>query len=151
MAEAPSAPTDRLTPDYDLLRESSGIIDQLPVSFIELSGEDRKGWLQGQATNDVRQLDLGASTRFCFCEPTGQIIAICSIWSLKDRFIISCAAAAVEGVLQRVESMVIMEDVVARDVSSEFDLISIQGPRATNELGALVSLPRLDAGETEYE
>src|SRR5665213_3264635 len=109
MAEAPSAPTDRLTPDYDLLRESSGIIDQLPVSFIELSGEDRKGWLQGQATNDVRQLDLGASTRFCFCEPTGQIIGVCEIWSIKDRFFLTCPLEAREGVLQRVENMVIME------------------------------------------
>ena len=79
MAEAPPAASDRLTQDYDLLRDSSAIVELPPLAVIELSGEDRKGWLQGQATNDVRQLDLGASTRFCICEPTGQIIAICEI------------------------------------------------------------------------
>ncbi len=151
MAEAPSAHHDTLTQDYDILRESCGIIQHPARAVIELSGEDRKGWLQGQATNDVRQLDLGASTRFCFCEPTGQIIAVCEIWSIKDRFILTCPLEAKEGVLQRVENMVIMEDVVARDVTNEFDLISIQGPRATNTLGTSMTLPLLDAAEAEFE
>lgn len=151
MAEAPPAESDRLTQDYDLLRDSSAIVELPPLAVIELSGEDRKGWLQGQATNDVRQLDLGASTRFCICEPTGQIIAICEIWSLKDRFILTCPRAVAEAVLQRVEAMVVMEDVSARDLTAEFELISVQGPQATRALGEHLSLPLLDAAETEFE
>ena len=151
MAEAPPAASDRLTQDYDLLRDSSAIVELPPLAVIELSGEDRKGWLQGQATNDVRQLDLGASTRFCICEPTGQIISICEIWSLKDRFILTCPRAVVDAVLQRVEAMVVMEDVAARDLTAEFELISVQGPQATRALGDHFSLPLLDAAETEFE
>ncbi|HLK14894.1 MAG TPA: glycine cleavage T C-terminal barrel domain-containing protein [Fimbriimonadaceae bacterium] len=151
MAEAPPAASDRLTQDYDLLRDSSAIVELPPLAIIELAGEDRKGWLQGQATNDVRQLDLGASTRFCFCEPTGQILAICEIWSLKDRFIVTCPRARAEAVLQRVETMVVMEDVVARDLTGEFALISVQGPQATRALAEHLILPLLDAAETEFE
>lgn len=151
MAEAPPAALDRLTQEYDLIREACAIVELPPLAVIELAGEDRKGWLQGQATNDVRQLDLGASTRFCFCEPTGQIVAACDIWSLKDRFILTCPAATAEAVLHRVESMVVMEDVVARDVTREFELISVQGPQATRAVGDLLTLPLLDAAEGEFE
>ena len=151
MAEAPPAAPDRLTQDYDLLRDSSAIVERPPLAVIELSGEDRKGWLQGQATNDVRQLDLGASTRFCICEPTGQIIGICEIWSLKDRFILTCQLAVREAILERIETMVVMEDVQARDLTADFEFISVQGPQATRALGELLTLPLLDAGETEFE
>ncbi|MHB8637270.1 MAG: CAF17-like 4Fe-4S cluster assembly/insertion protein YgfZ [Fimbriimonadaceae bacterium] len=151
MAEAPPAASDRLTQGYDLIRYASAIVELPPFAVIELSGEDRKGWLQGQATNDVRQLDLGASTRFCICEPTGQIIAICEIWSLKDRFILTCPLATREAVLRRVESMVVMEDVAARDLTADFEMISVQGPQATAALGEHLSLPLLDAAETEFD
>ena len=151
MAEAPTAATDRLTLDFDLLREEAGIITQPALAVIELRGEDRKGWLQGQATNDVRQLDLGASTSFCFCEPTGQILAICDAWSLKDRFILTCDLSARDAVLRRVEMMVVMEDVVARDLTDRVRLISVQGPKSKAVLNNMVALPTLDAADTQFE
>lgn len=151
MAEAPPAASDRLTGDYDLLRDSCALVSLRPTAILELSGEDRKGWLQGQATNDVRQLDLGASTRFCLCEPTGQIVAICEIWSIRDRFIMTVPAAAVESVVRRIEAMIVMEDVVLRDLTQEYELISIQGPQATRMVGELMALPLLDAAETEFD
>jgi folate-binding protein YgfZ len=147
MAKAPQAASDRFTEEYDLLREEAAIVAQPPLAIIELTGEDRKGWLQGQATNDVKQLDVGASSHFCLCEPTGQILAVCDVWGLAGRFILTCELPAREATLDRIESMVVMEDVVARDLTDQMRLISIQGPQATRGLGELVPLPTLDAAE----
>ncbi|MBC8065397.1 MAG: aminomethyl transferase family protein [Chlorobia bacterium] len=133
---------------YDLLRADCGRYPTDDLVLVELSGEDRKGWLQGQATNNLRSLDFGASSAFCICEPTGQIISVCEIWSLKDRFLISLPKGSLDGFLRRVEQMVIIEDVVAK-VLDDHRLISIQGPSATQRLGELAQLPTLDANEAE--
>lgn len=135
---------------YDLLRAECGIFPVDDLVLVELSGDDRKGWLQGQATQNLRSLDFGASSAFCICEPTGQIISVCEIWSLKDRFLIALAKRSLEGFLRRVEQMVILEDVFVK-VLDDFRLFSIQGPDATYRLSQSFQLPTLDANETEFE
>jgi folate-binding protein YgfZ len=133
---------------FDRLRGDCGLFEPADISIIEIAGEDRKGWLQGQATNDLKQLDIGASSAFCICSPTGQIQAICDIWGLKDRFILTCSKSAVGAFLTRVDQMVVLEDVQAKDVTAEYTLLSIQGPNASRALQDLVILPTLDAADS---
>lgn len=135
---------------YDCLRAECGLFPVDDLALVELSGDDRKGWLQGQATNNLRSLDFGASSAFCICEPTGQIISVCDIWSLKDRFLIALSKKALDGFLKRVEQMVVIEDVFVK-VLDDHQIYSIQGPDATYRLGELSQLPTLDAGEFEFE
>lgn len=138
---------DQILDAFDRLRGDTALFDLTNFSFIELRGEDRKGWLQGQATNDLKQLDIGASTSFCICQPTGQILAICDIWGLKDRFILSCERSAASAVMLRIDQMVILEDVQARDLTEELRAFSIQGPNATEALAEIVDLPTLDSAD----
>jgi len=135
---------------YDLVRAECGRFPVDHLAVVELAGEDRKGWLQGQATNNLRSLDFGASSAFCLCEPTGQILAVCEIWSIKDRFIVILDKKSLPAFLKRVEQMVILEDVTAR-VLEDVHLVSIQGPSATARLGEMVQIPTLDANEFEID
>ena len=130
---------------YRLLREGAGLIDLPHFAALELTGDDRRGWLQGQVTSDLRNLADGGSVAFCMCKPTGQLLAFGTVWDLPDRFILTIPVRAIESVLERVEQMVILEDVAARIIQGP-TLISIQGPRASMELQDLVKLPALDAG-----
>ncbi len=134
---------------YALIRESCGLIELTQETSIVLSGEDRKGWLQGQVTNDLHHVHPGSSIAFCLCAPTGQLEAICSLWSFPDKFVLTTANGSAEAVLNRVRKMVIMEDVAAEKLTKT--LISIQGPTATRELSKLMDLPQLDTGLTELE
>jgi folate-binding protein YgfZ len=140
--------SEKVLSDYDHLRDDCGLIDLGSWSLLELSGDDRKGWLQGQVTNDLRRFENGASTSFCICAVTGQIQVAADAWALSDRFVIACDKGGEEALIQRVGQMVIMEDVVIRDVSKQYRMFSIQGPSATRVLSEFVDLPSLDAGET---
>src|ERR1044072_1174197 len=144
--------TEILAPEtldsFDRLRGDCPLLVPEDLSVIEVRGEDRKGWLQGQATNDLKQLDLGASHSFCFCTPTGQLLAICDIWGLRDRFILTCEKAVTQAVLTRFDQMVVLEDVQVKDITSEHTMLSVQGPNATRELQDLVILPTLDAADS---
>lgn len=143
--------SDPVLRDYDLLRDDSGLLDLPDTALLELSGDDRKGWLQGQATSDLRKLENGASNVFCLTAITGHLVSVCEVWALKDRFLLTLPGCTLEAVLKRVEQMVIMEDVVATDVSAAYLMLSIQGPSATSRLGKLMPLPSLDAGEAQFE
>jgi folate-binding protein YgfZ len=132
---------------YALLRETCGLMRLDDRRAIALRGEDRLAWLQGQATNDLRDLTAGASRAFCLVKPTGQIEAICQVWAFPDRLVLTTEAACAPAVLDRIARMVVIEDVTGEELPC--DIWSAQGPAATRTLAGLVALPRLDAGEAE--
>ncbi len=137
--------SDRVFRGYELLRSTCGRIELEWLQVIQLEGEDRKGWLQGQATQDLRNLRPGGFLNFCLCSPTGQIEAVCQLWSVGDRFIITTDRRCADVVLQRVEKYVLMEDVRAN--VPDVVLVSLQGPDASRILGELIELPSLDSAE----
>src|SRR5438477_283027 len=127
-------------PGYEALRSKAAILPDLELALIELTGEDRLDWLQGQVTNDLRGLEPGDTKSFCLCEATGQILALCDLWVQKDRLLITTDLAAAPHLLKRAEAMVILEDVRATDLTPQYALTSVQGPAANsnrpNELAA---------------
>jgi len=140
---------DEFTPAYDLIRLRCGYLPLEKEAVLILAGEDRKGWLQGQVTNDLHHFQSGSSIAFCLCTPTGQIEAICTMWAFPDHFVITCDANSAEAVVRRVKKNVIMEDV--RIERSDLQLITLQGPDTTSELGSLARLPNLDTGVITIE
>src|SRR2546423_1058203 len=131
---------------YSLLREACGLFSVNDSGLLRMAGEDRKLWLQGQCTNDLRNLLRGASLQFCVCSPTGQLLANCTVYALPDAFLIVAPKAAVPAFLERAESMIILEDVQVTEITEDYAWLSVQGPTATREMGGIFELPTLDAG-----
>ncbi len=150
MSELLNHVSQEVVAEFDRLREDCGIVELSEFSLVTLTGEDRKGWLQGQATNNLRSMDHGASSSFCLCEPTGQIVSVCDLWSVHERFLMTLPTNTLSGFLERVEQMVVLEDVVAEDVSDKYRLVSVQGPKATAMLTQQMTLPSLDGGSVEF-
>lgn len=135
---------------YALLRESCGLIADFPLRFMAIHGEDRKAWLQGQLTNDLRELESGGSIAGCFCTPTGQLLAICRVWSLDGGYILGTHKGSFSAVAERFETHVVMEDVTAEPMD-EWAPYSVQGPLATKCLSEFLELPTLDAGLVAFD
>lgn len=89
-------------------------------ALLEFRGADRLEWLQGQATNDLSRL-AETPVGFCLCKATGQIEAICETWNIADRTYVSTDLAGRDVLRHRVETMVILEDVTASDLSEEYE------------------------------
>jgi folate-binding protein YgfZ len=112
-----------------------------------LGGDDRKGWLQGQITQDLRDMPPTGSCHGCLLKPTGQIEAVLGVWALPDRFLVLTEAP--EFLLDRAKRFVILENV--RATLEESQVVTIQGPKATQLLSNLIELPMGDAGSVELE
>lgn len=146
---------DPISPDtlqaYDLLRGGCGRYELRNSSLFEVTGEDRKAWLQGQITNDMRGLQPGGSLAFCLCSPTGQIEAVGDLWAHGERYLIRTHRQSAPAFQNRFDNMIIMEDVVARDLTPNYRLVCLQGPYATSELREVLDVPHLDASVAEYQ
>ena len=117
---------------------------------VALGGEDRTDWLQGQITNDLRGLHFGEVLDFCVCEPTGQLLAPCRAQILPDQILILLPKACLTSFLDRVEQMVITEDVLAK--VQDFRVVSLQGPRACQFLpGEVTAVPSDRTGFGGYD
>ncbi len=134
---------------YRALRETAGLIDLSWKKVLAITGDDRKGWLQGQVTQDLRPFDSGGFTQFCLCSPTGQLEAIAGVWAFPDRYLVVLHEDSAPALAKRIEKLVIMEDIQSAPV--EEAILSIQGPEATEKLSELMALPSLDAGRSEIE
>ena len=130
-----------------IVREDFGWIELSDQVLIEVTGEDRQDWLQGQVTNDLRILTPDRPIDACLCTPTGQLLAILRLWDYDGRIFIATHRDAAEAVLARVEQMVIMEDVEAKRLNQQ--IVTIQGPNASSvaqDVGLLLPSDRLGFG-----
>lgn len=78
---------------------------------VRIFGEDRLTWLQGQATNDMRELSEANSVSFCLCTPIGQLTAICTAWDMSDHILVIADEKSTQELIHRLNTMVIMEEV----------------------------------------
>lgn len=122
------------------LRESAAVWTAPGFTLLILSGPDAKGWLQGQVTNDLRDLPAGGSMGVCFTKTTGQIMDVVRVFEHEGRLFLPTVHPDV--LTDRVRDFVIMEDVTLTVFPG--DALSVQGPAASSHLRNFTELPPLD-------
>ena len=119
---------------YAELRTAVVRVELPGMAYFRLAGEDAVSWLQGQATNDVTDLE-GGTADFCLTKPTGQILALCRVWPHEGALLV--ATAQPEVLESRVEQTVFIEDVVLERIEDQ--VVCLQGPLAKSDGAALPS------------
>ncbi|MER3414211.1 MAG: hypothetical protein C4341_08270 [Armatimonadota bacterium] len=140
---------DAPLPGYRAVRENVGVLDCPEDLVLSLKGEDRRTWLHGQVTNDVLGVHQGGSTALSVLKPTGQIVANGRLWNAPESLVLVFPHTPPHPLLERLEMMIILEDVRVDNLSGEHDIVSVQGPKATEALSEALSLPMLDWGEAQ--
>lgn len=122
---------------------------------VRLLGEDNQSWLNGQVTNDVRELIPGHATYALTVSLKGRIQS--DLWALKlageaepPALAVVLPQAGVDAALSAFEKHIIMEDVELAP-EPELRVLTVQGPQAAALLEALgasaraYACPRLGA------
>lgn len=127
------------------MSQSVGLVACPSASVFALTGEDRKGWLQGQVTQDLRDRLTGSCVAACLCTPTGQLEAILHIYFAEDTLYIVTDQG--DKLCDRVDQFVVLEDVQLETLAH--GISSYQGADATKLLSESASLPTIDYLRTE--
>jgi len=97
------------------------------LGVIRITGDDKQTFLQGQLTNDTRNIDKGKSQLSSFCTAKGRMLASFRILQQDDAWYLILPLNRLEPVLKRLKMFVLRADVSLEDVSDDFILIGLLG------------------------
>jgi len=116
------------------LGEKLYLTDLSWLGVIEVSGEDKHKFLQGQLTNDINAISSSLSHLSGLCTPKGRLRALFTIFSRQDKLYLQLPLPLLEENLKRLKMFVMMSKVELKDVSDELIKIGIYGRKAKKHL-----------------
>lgn len=123
-AGAPAAP-----PDYVAARRSLAHRFRT-CAVLDVTGEDRVAFLQGQLTQEVEKLPVGETREAAGLTPKGKLIYVARVVKLPDRMRLLLPARLREAVLRHLAKYAIFRRVAVEDRSKEFARLGLYGPEA---------------------
>ena len=121
------------------------LCDLSHLGLLEISGEDRLSFLQGQVTNDVNLLN-GSNAHYAgYCSPKGRLLALFLAFAHLDHLHLQLPQSLVAPIMKRLKMYVLRSKVTITDIADTIVKFGINGPDATRLLSAIYpSLPSSD-------
>jgi folate-binding protein YgfZ len=119
-------------PDTERLAAQSGniLVDLSHLSLLRAEGEDAQTFLQGQLSNDIRQVSESSAQLSAYCNPKGRMLAIFQIFRRGDAYYLQLPAQLAEATLKRLRMFVLRAKVKLDCVDTELARIGLSGPLA---------------------
>ncbi len=123
-----------LDDEYRTLRESAGAVD-LPRDFVRAAGPDVLPFLQGQLSQDVPGLAVGASAWALLLQPQGKVVAFLRVLRTgEEEVVLETDAGYGRAVVERLSRFKLR---VKCDLDPlDWKCVAVRGPQATTEGGA---------------
>jgi aminomethyltransferase len=118
--------------EYDALRDGAGVIDLSFRGRLCVLGADRQRFLNGQVTNNVKDLQGGHGCYAALVSAKGKLQSDINIYCLENELLLDLEPGYADGVAQRLEKFVIAEDVQIIDAAPHYGLLSVQGAKAAS-------------------
>jgi folate-binding protein YgfZ len=134
--------------EYAALREGAGVLDLSFRGRLCVLGADRQRFLNGQVTNNVKDLRAGQGCYAALVSAKGKLQSDLNIYCLENEILLDLEPGYAAAVSQRLEKYVIAEDAQIIDASADYGLLSVQGPKAAATVGNcpenLMALTKMD-------
>jgi folate-binding protein YgfZ len=123
--------------DYEALTEGAAFIDFSNRGRLCLTGADRQAFINGQVTNNVKDLRAEQGCYAALANAKGKMTCDLNIFVLADEILLDFEPGLAAKVTERLEKFIIADDVQIADVSGSFGLASVLGPRANTTCESL--------------
>src|SRR5687767_11576072 len=125
--------------EYEAVRGGgAGLFDLSSRGRVEVSGAEAVTFLNGMLTNDVARLEDGAWMHAAFPNPQGRLVAAVRVLREGPRFIFDTEPATYAALLKLLGRFTLAGDFRVRDLTRETALLSLQGARASEVVGAVL-------------
>ena len=115
---------------YQALRHGAGLVRRGDRGVLRVTGPDRLSWLQGLLTNDVAALPIGGVCDAAYLTPQGRMISDVRVIHLEDQTLLDVPASLAGALAARLDGLLFSEDAQIADVSAQFALTDLHGPKA---------------------
>ncbi len=107
--------------------------------LISIDGEDATDFLQGQLTNDVRDVSLQHSQLSAYCTHKGRMLANFRLFKRDDSYYLRLPQPLLEPILKRISMFILMAKVSMKDSTDALVKIGVSGPTANEQLAEILS------------
>jgi aminomethyltransferase len=136
--------------EHKVVRTDCGVFDVSHMGELEVEGPRAQGLLQSLLSNDLERLEDGQAQYTLLTNDSGGIVDDLIVYRLSPfRFLLIVNAANREGDFEWMRERELPGSDV-RDVSDEYGLLAVQGPRALERLG-LPEAPVFSFAEGELD
>lgn len=97
------------------------------LGLIAVTGKDAADFLQGQLTNDVRELSGSHSQLSSHCSPKGRMLAIFRLFRIDETYFLQLPRTTLDATLKRLQIFVLRARVKLADASDDFAAIGLSG------------------------
>lgn len=106
-----------------------GLCDLSPLGLVTVHGADAGAFLQGQLTNDVKQLHPGLGQLNAYCTPQGRMLALFHLVQCHpDQYTLIIPQDILTSTLDRLKKYVMRSQVTWQDNSNEWAHLGVWGP-----------------------
>jgi len=135
--------------EYTAVREGgAGLIDLSSRGRINVSGTEAVPFLNGLITNDVKTLDLNSWMTAAFPNVQGRLLAAVRVLHTSAGYLLDTEAITSSKVLELVKRFTLAGDFHVADLTASTSSISVQGPRSSQLIKALLGE---DAADVERQ
>ncbi len=123
----------------NLKAENTDIICDLShFSTLVIAGDDAQKFMQGQFTNDVKQIDESSSQLSAFCNNKGRMIANFRLFEHKNNYFLTLKSDLVDLSIKHLQNYILRSHVVIQDVSEQLIHLGLSGSKATELLSYFI-------------
>lgn len=126
-----SAQEKPLSATSNFTDQDSVLCDLSHMGLLELDGADAVSFLQGQVTNDVKQLDGGNAHYSAYCSPKGRMLALFLAFAHNGHLHLQMPKALIEPIAKRLKMYVLRSKVSIQDMSEQTFKFGISGHQAS--------------------
>jgi tRNA-modifying protein YgfZ len=131
--------------ELQAISNANTLCDLSHLGLLEISGEDAVTFLQGQVTNDVKQLNGSNAHYTGYCTPKGRMLALFLAFAHNGHLHLQLPQALLEPIAKRLKMYVMRSKVSIKDCADSIIKLGLNGPEATQLLSAILpSLPTND-------
>jgi folate-binding protein YgfZ len=123
--------------EYRALTENVAWLDLSSRSRLCVLGVDRHKFLNGQVTNNVKDLKPGQSCYAALVNAKAKIQSDLTVYCLDEELLLDFEPGLAVSVSERLQKYIIAEDVTVADAAPHYRLFSLRGPQASAALASL--------------
>jgi tRNA-modifying protein YgfZ len=119
------------------LNNSAALIDFSHQSLVEISGPERVSFLQGLTTNQIKDIKADSSFYSTMLTPQGRFLWDYTICETGDTLILTAEPGQGSPLVKALTFYLMRTKAVIKDVSSNYGILAIVGPNATQTINEL--------------
>ena len=116
--------------EYTALSAAAGVLDLTHWRTLRLTGKDRQTFLNAMVTNEVASLEADRGCHALLTTVKGKIVSELRVFARENDLLAFVTQGDTNETIEVLNKHIITEDVAVEDVSNDFGVVALAGPKA---------------------